>query len=375
MDLVPLNRTDVQVGTEARFDIYDTHGHKLLSRGVLITSEAMAGRLLERGRRNPDEASGACARGQGPEPRPPQTVFARLDGFSLELAGIHETLVHARGSGHAEALRSLATRLLACFEADEDALLAALHIGCEHDTAATRMLHVCVLAELMSARLQVPEAERQAIRLAALTYDLGMHGLRDEFSAHAGELSPAQQQRLHAHPALGVEMLRRAGITDPDWLALVMGHHERIDGSGYPMRLQGDQLTRPLRILVLADIYSAMIRPRNYREALQARQAMRTLFQERGKLVDPDLAAVLIKAVGIYPPGSFVRLASGEIAVVLARSANANLPELRSVVTIEGMARAVAVPRDPQDPAFAIIAEVQASACRFPLAPIRKLWR
>jgi len=374
MDLVPLNRMDVQVGMEARFDVYDANGKKLLSKGMAITSEALVERLLERGYRVPDTPGGGPRAREG-RVRPPQTVFARLDALSLELAGIHETLVHGRGSGHAEALHSLASRLVACFEADQDALLAAFQLGCEHDSAATRMLHVCVLAELLSARLQVPLEDRQRIRLAALTYDMGMHGLRDEFSAHAGELNPEQQARMQAHPQLAVDMLRRAGIDDPGWLDLVLYHHERIDGSGYPAGLSGGQLSRPLRILVLADIYSAMIRPRVYREALEARQAMRTLFQERGRLVDPELAQVLVKAVGIYPPGSFVRLASGEIAVVVARTGNANLPELRSVVSIEGMARAVPAPRDPQDPAYAIIGEVRASGCRFPIEPIRRLWR
>jgi HD-GYP domain-containing protein (c-di-GMP phosphodiesterase class II) len=375
MHLLPLNRMDVQVGKEARFDIFDANGNKLLSKGVVIASESICDRLLERGRRLPHEGSAGAGRGEDAVPRGPQTIFTRLDGFSLELAGIHEAIIQVRGSAHCEALDGLARRLIACLEADQDALLAALQIGCEQDTAATRMLHVCVLAELIAQRLELAQAERLVIRRAALTYDLGMHALRDEFSAHHGELSSDQVERLHAHPSLAVEMLARAGIDDAHWHELVLSHHERIDGSGYPRGLGGEQITRPMRILALADIYSAMIRPRVYREALNARLAMRTIFQERGRMVDQDLTAILIKAVGLYPPGSFVRLASGEVAVVVARSENANLPEIRAVVSIEGMPRAVPVRRDPQDPAYAIIGEVSASGCRFPMAPIRKLWK
>ena len=375
MDLLPLNRTDVQVGMEARFDIFDANGNKLLSKGVLVTSESMSERLLERGRRRSQEGDASVRAGGRESWVAATTVFAKLEAFSLELAGLHEALIQARGSSIGKSLHGLAARLIGCFEADQDGLLAALQIGSDHDTAATRMVHVCILSELISSRLSLSEQERTAIRVAALTYDVGMHAMRDELSAHAGELNQGQQDRLRTHPDLTVEILARAGIDDAYWLELVHSHHERIDGSGYPRGLLEAQITRPMRILALADIYSAMIRPRVYREALNAREAMRSIFLERGRLVDPELAAILVKALGIYPPGSFVRLASGEIAVVVARTENANVPELRSVVSIEGMARAVPVPRDPQESGFAIIGEVRASGCRFPMAPIRKLWK
>ena len=87
-----------------------------------------------------------------------------------------------------------------------------------------------------------------------------------------------------------------------------------------------------------------------------------------------ELAALLVKSIGMFPPGSFVRLANGEIAVVTARTDNASLPELRSVVAMDGSPRTMPSPRDPQDPLYAIVSEYPISECRFPMAPIRRLW-
>ncbi|KAF1685974.1 hypothetical protein B1992_09720 [Pseudoxanthomonas broegbernensis] len=375
MDLVPLHRSDIQLGREAPFDIYDPHGNKLLSKGVLIASEAVWERLLERGRRDSSDEGASGSRNAEREVPPPPTVFDKVEAFSGELGALHDSLVGGRASGAAAAFHALSDRVVACFDADQDAMLAAFQIGCGDDTPATRMLHVCVLSELMSARLELEQAARRLVRVAALSYDLGMHALYGQLALQAFGLSREQQAQLHGHPQLSVELLRRAGIEDAGWLELVLSHHERIDGSGYPRGLHDSDITRPARILAIADIYSAMIRPRAYRGAINAREAMREIFLERGRWVDPDLSAILIKAVGMYPPGSFVRLASGEVAVVVGRTDNASLPEIRSVVGMEGMPRAVPVARDPQDPLYAIVATVPPSEYRFPMAPVRKLWR
>ena len=369
MNLVPLRRSEVRVGKRARFDIYDPHGNKLLSRGMLVASEGILERLLERGWRDADEMADAAQAAA-----PVATPFDRIDALCGELGGLHEIAATGSAPSLAAAFHALAERLADLLQAAPDTVLAAFQLGCEDDTPAARIAHVCVLCELVAERLQLEPAERRTIRAAALSYDLGMHAMREELSAHPGALSPAQWTRLREHPRLGADLLRRAGVADEAWLEAILGHHERIDGSGYPRGLSGDDIGRPARILAVADIYSAMIRPRAYRGALNAREAMRTIFLERGRLVDAELAALLVKSIGMFPPGSFVRLANGEIAVVTARTDNASLPELRSVVAMDGSPRTMPSPRDPQDPLYAIVSEYPISECRFPMAPVRRLW-
>lgn len=153
MDLVPLHRSDIQLGREAPFDIYDINGNKLLSKGVMIASEAVWERLLERGRRDGDEGGAGARRAEREALPPPLTVFGKIEAFSGELGGLHDALLGGRATDAGAAIHDLVGRVVACFEADQDAMLAAFQIGCQADAPATRMLHVCVLAELLSTRL------------------------------------------------------------------------------------------------------------------------------------------------------------------------------------------------------------------------------
>src|SRR5690606_15288458 len=178
MDLVPLHRSEIQVGREAPYDIFDLHGNKLLSKGVLIASESVWERVLERGWRDGGgEGASGARRAEREAPPPPPTVFEKVEAFSGELGLLHDAVVGGRAPDAGAAIDDLAGRVLACFEADQDAMLAALQIGAATDSASSRMLHVCVLAELMTDRLGLDPAMRRAIRAATLSYDLGMHAL------------------------------------------------------------------------------------------------------------------------------------------------------------------------------------------------------
>ncbi len=374
MRLVPLNKSDIQIGKEIPWNIYDCHGGKLLSKGVVVASDSILVRLLERGLRDADEGGEAARHAADMQEPPAPSVFDRVAALSIELNALHENLLNGRQRDGAAAVHALAGRLLASYRREPDGMLAAFYLGCEEGSHAERMLHVCVLCELMASWVEPEAAARAAISAAALTYDIGMHMLNPVLNRQAEPLSQAQRRELRAHSAGAVDLLRNAGVTDTAWLDIVHSHHERIDGSGYPRGLRGDDISWAARILAVADIYSAMIRPRAHREALNAKDALRRIFLERGRLVDPELAAVLIKAVGVYPPGGLVRLANGEIAVVVRRSGHATAPKIKSVVGMDGVARTRPVSRDPQDPLHAIIDAVPFSQCRFAMATVRRLW-
>ena len=93
-----------------------------------------------------------------------------------------------------------------------------------------------------------------------------------------GALTEDQRLMIDTHPLAGVELLQAAGVDDEVWLEAVLQHHERLDGSGYPSGLEGDAISPGARMLAIVDIYSAMVRPRAYREAIHARHALRSLF-------------------------------------------------------------------------------------------------
>src|SRR5690606_21179894 len=122
-------------------------------------------------------------------------------------------------------------------------------------------------------------------RAAARTFDVALAPMSAALNRQESALTPDQRAIVDAHAQLGVELLQVAGMDDPVWLEAIANHHERLDGSGYPRGLQGNEICRGARLLAIVDIYSAMVRPRAWREAVHARHALRSLFLERGRLV------------------------------------------------------------------------------------------
>jgi hypothetical protein len=134
---------------------------------------------------------------------------------------------------------------------------------------------------------------------------------------------------------------------------MVEQHHERPDGSGYPRRLH--TVVDDALALRHADVFTAKISPRANRAALPTQQAARELFADDN---GGPLAGALIKEFGIYPPGDFVKLRSGELAVVIRRGANAKEPLVASITDRSGEPTVNTLRRDTAKAEFAIVAPV-----------------
>jgi HD-GYP domain-containing protein (c-di-GMP phosphodiesterase class II) len=173
--------------------------------------------------------------------------------------------------------------------------------------------------------------------------------LQGQLAEQTAPITPEQREAIYAHPERSVEMLRLAGIDDQEWLMGVAHHHVAADGSGYPA---GHHAVNDYAALVRrADIYSAKLSPRSTREAMSADRAGRTMFMN-----DPgnSMTVALVKEFGVYPPGCFVRLASGETAIVVRRGATVITPMVAVLTTPTGMPLAEPQSRDTSRPEHAI---------------------
>lgn len=213
---------------------------------------------------------------------------------------------------------ALADGLSALVTEDADAVLGALLLDTAAPYAEVQPLMVGVLCHLVARRLGFDAATRQRLLAAVLSCNLGMWQAQAAL-AQPGPLSPALAAVVREHPVRSHALLRERGVTDPLWLELVLQHHERPDGSGYPQGLPGPAINPLARLLSLADIYCAMVLPREYRTGIRAQQAVRRIFLARGQHVDAALAADFIGEIGVFPPGAFVRLVNGETGIVVRR--------------------------------------------------------
>ena len=134
-------------------------------------------------------------------------------------------------------------------------------------------------AEALGGFLGLDRAERRTLRRAGLLHDIGKIGTRLDYLQKPGPLTPAEYEEVKKHPVIGYEICLPLRTMAP-LLALIRGHHERLDGRGYPDGLSGDAIPLPLRCLSVADVYDALTSDRSYRKALGQEEAMRLMRQE-----------------------------------------------------------------------------------------------
>lgn len=245
-----------------------------------------------------------------------------------------------------------------------DASLYYLIYSAGHSTdhySSHHALLCALMAGLCARRAAWPAAETASLERAALTMNVAMKRLQDELAARDVALTPEVREQIRRHPEVGADRLREAGVTDALWIDTVRLHHDdSAQAQAYATLSPAQRLARVLRRV---DIFTAKLSRRVTRWPMSPVQAAReACLGPDGK---PDeVGAVLLKAVGLYPPGSFVELANGERGIVLARGRAANLPLVGALVAASGAPLGEPALRDTVEKRFAVKGAVPSQAVR-----------
>ncbi|MEW9700966.1 HD-GYP domain-containing protein [Paenibacillus sp. SI8] len=178
-------------------------------------------------------------------------------------------------------------------------------------------INVCVYATKLAMNQGIYHRdELMAIGLGALLHDIGNVHLPAQLLQNKTRLTSSEYLDIQKHALYGFQMLKdEAGI--PLLSAqCALQHHERMDGSGYPFRIKGDQIHPYARLVGLLDSYDAMIHPRSYRRAIPPHYALEVLYANAGKLYDIDMVKLFRNNVAIYPLGLSVSLNTGDKGIV-----------------------------------------------------------
>lgn len=324
---------EIAVGRALPWAVHDASGRLLLQKGSLISSSRQLDILIARGLyRTPGAASEAVS-----PPAPPDTSspFEILTDTMQRLSALFSAIILQQGRV-AERTRRLCLELQALCETDADAALGAVHLCHDRPYTLSHPIHIAILVELIARRLGTDAEARRPLLAAALSANVSMLELQEILHHQQAPLSDDQRRAIREHPDQSVAMLRGAGIEDALWLDIVHQHHERLDGSGYPRGRRGEALCSEGQLLGLADRYAAMVSARSYRKALPATEALRGFFMEMNKEFDETLTLLFIKELGVFPPGSFVALQNGEIAVVTKRGRDSMWPTVCSILSPRG---------------------------------------
>lgn len=162
--------------------------------------------------------------------------------------------------------------------------------------------------------LAQPELEKLA--LGTMVKDIGHAAIDARLMTKPGMLSQAEYSVVQGHVEEGLAVLEATSRLSATSVMVVLEHHERYNGCGYPYRMAGDEISQAGRMAAIVDSYDAMTSDRPYRPAISPSHALRQLFDQGGTQFDPALVAAFVRTVGVYPVGTLVLLESGHLAVV-----------------------------------------------------------
>jgi HD-GYP domain-containing protein (c-di-GMP phosphodiesterase class II) len=199
------------------------------------------------------------------------------------------------------------------------ALISLVRLKTADDYTYMHSIAVSALMTNLARELKLSEAEVMQAGLAGLMHDMGKAEVPVQILNKPGSLTDYEFDVIRLHPQKGYDMLLRANITDPVTLDVCLHHHEKIDGSGYPGHLAGDNISIYARMGAICDVYDALTSTRAYKPGWEPGIALKRMASWNGHF-DPKVLEAFVKSMGIYPIGTVVMLKSGRLAVVVRQT-------------------------------------------------------
>lgn len=230
-----------------------------------------------------------------------------------------ENLTRALEAGSAVAVDELVPLVdstLDSLERNDQALMSLVHLSRKTQRMADHIFGTFCLALNLALRRETSEAEREQLGLAALLHDAGWTQLPLKLIGKRSRYTPAERELVHQHTLIGTRILANSDLPELT-RRVVAEHHERLDGSGYPAGLRGDQIHPLSQLLTVVDVYEERVHQLVDEPGVIPTNALRSLYRdaERG-IFAADAVAALISLLGIYPPTTAVLLNTGERAVI-----------------------------------------------------------
>lgn len=241
--------------------------------------------------------------------------------------------VHAGLALSPEDVRAAAVPVVASVLRNADALFWVNTLRRQDGYAYSHAINCSALAAAFGRHLGMPEALLVDLASGALLLDIGKTRVPKDILNHPGPLNPLAMARARAHVELGRQILEEGGERNQVVLDMVHGHHERMDGSGYPLRKAGAAIPLCARMAGIIDSFDAMCSDRPHAAAQPRHDALQVLYRARDTLYHGELVEQFISCLGVYPTGSLVELATGEVAVVMAQNPSRRLRPRLMVLT------------------------------------------
>ena len=262
-------------------------------------------------------------------------VGKQLSGGWLDLQEVLRGILYQGGLAinPLERLAGIEKKALALLQADPDDSLFALFQALADDTlgyCATHALVSAAVCELTAQKIGLDTLQRESLMHGALTMNIGMARDQDSLARQSSEPTPWQRKLIKEHPQISVDILSGFGMDDPDHLDIVRWHHAPESAEALARNMPSR------RLLNLADSFIARTAARKTRTSLSPVRAVKSMvLGAKGDAI--GVGSAMAQSVGFYPPGSYVQLLNGEIAVAVQRGERANTPWVVAIINKDGM--------------------------------------
>ncbi len=214
-------------------------------------------------------------------------------------------------------------------EKNEDILLSLLEANKDKNYIYQHSLNTMAIALIIGRTLNYSDEQLEILGKGAFLHDVGMLEIDDKILNKKDKLTPKEIEEIEKHPLYGAEKVKELG--NEEIINIIKMHHEKLDGSGYPNGLKGDEISEYARIVGLADLYAALTEYREYRDKFYAHDAMKMLMEASNKKMDFKIMKKFLTKMPIYPINSVVNLNTGIIGKVVKGNEN----PFRPIVDVE----------------------------------------
>ncbi len=313
----------LKVGSKLKTDLYFFHSEKvaMLKKGHTITQK-----FIDRIQNY--EPPGVYIK--EPEVKTPDPKPVLDDKLKTKALDILKDAFETHDFVPIENMVAVADELVDTITSDKNVFVNIMDLKSYDDYTFHHSISVAVISIAIAKNMNLPHNTLRQLALCALLHDIGKIEVPKVLINKPDKLTRDEYAQVQEHALNGLSYLKEHDINIESIQLGVLAHHERYDGQGYPQRLTGDDIPLFGRIIAIADVFDALTSKRPYRDPMSPADAAEYIMGNSGVAFDHEIVKVFMQTMEFYPPGMFIRLSTGQIAVVL-RSEHPLRPIVRLV--------------------------------------------
>lgn len=233
--------------------------------------------------------------------------------------------VRSRDAVNVRAAKTLVREMTDNIIVNPNAMMWLTHLKERHEYTLTHSINVCILALIFGRHLKLHKTELELLGLGALLHDIGKLRIPTEILDKPGKLTEEEYEVMKTHPVEGYRILKSDSQMPIEALEIVLHHHERNNGKGYPSQFNRQQIKKLIKLAAIVDVYDAITSDRCYHDGMSPYRALQNIYKWTDGHFEKEFVEEFMSCMGLYPVGTIVLLNDGHIGIVIATTAKTRL--------------------------------------------------